>query len=114
MPICTKCDGRNMCEIGKASSMEIASLKWNSYINSILSPSNPDLLLFTEADYERFIKDSVREQEKVKSLLIEGVIDREKIRDKEQFVRINQALLIRLLNKLHAYNQTENLPKPAH
>ncbi len=89
--------------------MPIILNRWENLINNTLHPLNANLVSLTEAGIQNLIYESEAEQERVRALLIEGVIDRAKIRDKQQYVQVNQALLIRLLDKLYAYKQTEGL-----
>ena len=90
----------------KNSSMPILLNNWNFLINSILNPAYTELYSLTKESIRELIEQSEAEQEKTRNLLIEGIIDRQKVRDKQQFVQINQAILIRLLNKLHSYKQS--------
>lgn len=82
---------------------------WDTLINTSLNPISNIMDLVTDESIQTYINQSEAEGEKVKTLLLEGIIDRHKIRDKQQYVQINQALLIRLLDKLHFYRQAEKL-----
>ena len=85
--------------------MPIILNTWSTLIITTLNPSNAKLFLLTDESIQALINQSEAEQEIVRTLLIEGIIDRPKIRDKQQFVQVNQAILIRLLDKLHSYKQ---------
>ena len=56
-----------------------------------------------------FIEQSKEEQDKVRTLFLEGILGRPKIKDKQQYVKINQCMLIRLLDKLYSYKQEKDL-----
>ena len=83
--------------------------KWATLVSTTLNPLNMHLSSFQEEAIELIIKDSESEQEHVRSLLIEGITDIGKIRDKQEFVQFNQALLIRLIDKIHSYKQVSGL-----
>lgn len=89
--------------------MSIIFTKWNSLIIGKLNPSNADKALFTNDYIKSLILQSEAEQENVRTLLIESLIDKPNIRDKQQYVQLNQALLIRLLDTLHSYKQHQGL-----
>lgn len=89
--------------------MPIILQKWNTLINITLNPLSASSMSITDETIKSFIAQSESERENVKNLLIEGVIDRQKIMDKQQFVQVIQAMLIRLLNKLHTYKQVKQL-----
>lgn len=82
---------------------------WDTLISTTLNPSKANLSALTDESTQSIIGQSAEEQERVKSLLIESIIDKPKIRDKQQFVQVNQAILIRLLDKLHVYKQGEGI-----
>ena len=67
------------------------------------------LFSHNEESIQIFIEQSKAEQDKVRAVLIEGILERSKIMDKQQYVKLNQAMLIRLLDYLHAYKQKEEL-----
>jgi len=90
--------------------MAIVFQKWDSLISTTLNPAKANLTSLTDEDIQVLINDSEEEQEIVRTLLIEELINNPKIRDKQAFVQINQALLIRLLDKIYLYKQTEGLP----
>lgn len=89
--------------------MPIILEKWEVLINTSLSPLNATKLPTCDKAIKGLIAESEFEREKVRKLLIEGVIDREKIMDKQQYVQVVQAMLIRLLDKLYSYKQTKGL-----
>lgn len=89
--------------------MPIILEKWEVLINTSLNPLNATKLPTCDKVIKGLIAESELERERVRNLLIEGVIDRQKIMDKQQYVQVVQAMLIRLLDKLHFYKQTEGL-----
>ena len=83
--------------------------KWNTVINGRLSPLNTnDDLLAAEA-VQLVINESEDDQQTIRSMLIEDLIEKPNVMDKEQYVKVNQTLLIRILDKLFAYSQTKPL-----
>lgn len=89
--------------------MPIILQKWNTLINTTLNPLHTSTAQLSGEAIERFIAESESERENVRNLLIEGVIDRRKIMDKQQYVQIIQTMLIRLLDKLYSYKQNKGL-----
>ncbi len=85
--------------------MAILLSKWDSLISTTLYPSQTNLNLLSGESIQMFIYQSEIEREKVRALLFEGIINKPKIKDKQQFVKLNQAMLIRLLDKLYSYKQ---------
>lgn len=83
--------------------------KWNTIINGRLNPlyTNDDLLA-AEA-VQLMINESEDDQQTIRSMLIEDLIEKPNVMDKEQYVKVNQTLLIRILDKLFAYSQTRPL-----
>ena len=83
--------------------------KWNTIINGRLNPlyTNDDLLA-SEA-VQLVINESEDDQQTIRSMLIEDLIEKPNVIDKEQYVKVNQALLVRILDKLFAYSQTKPL-----
>ena len=82
---------------------------WNTLITTTLHPANYTLISHMDESIQIFIEQSKEEQDKVRTLFLEGILERPKIKDKQQYVKINQALLIRLLDKLYSYRQREDL-----
>ena len=93
----------------KTSSPSMILDKWNTVINGRLSPLNTnDDLLAAEA-VQLVINESEDDQQTIRSMLIEDLIEKPNVMDKEQYVKVNQTLLIRILDKLFAYSQTRPL-----
>lgn len=93
--------------------MPVILHKWEELITLKIIPSNLSLIPLTDENIQDFITQSEAERERVKRLLIEGIINRPKIRDKQQFVQVNQAMLIRLLDRLYSYKQYQGLSERA-
>jgi len=93
----------------KTSSPSMILDKWNTIINVRLNPiyTNDDLLA-SEA-VQLVINESEDDQQTIRSMLIEDLIEKPNVMDKEQYVKVNQTLLIRILDKLFAYSQTRPL-----
>ncbi len=83
--------------------------KWSALINNTLSSSLSPVELENIASINSIIAQSELERNNLKTLLIEGVIDRQKIRDKHQYVQVVQAMVIRLLDKLYSCKQVKGL-----
>ncbi|MEJ7823065.1 MAG: hypothetical protein WKF85_12130 [Chitinophagaceae bacterium] len=88
--------------------MPIIIQKWENLINNTLNPMSASNRL-TDDIIKSLIAESELEKENVRYLLIEAVVDRQKIGDKQQYVQVIQAMLIRLLDKLHYYKQNKGL-----
>lgn len=85
--------------------MAILLSKWDTLVSTTLYPSHNNLNLLSDISIQMIIYQSEIEREKVRTFLIEGIIDKPKIKDKQQFVQLNQAMLIRLLDKIYSYKQ---------
>ena len=93
----------------KTSSPSMILDKWNTIINGRLKPLNiNDDLLAAEA-VQLVINESEEDQQTIRSMLIEDLIEKPNVMDKEQYVKVNQTLLIRILDKLFAYSQIKPL-----
>jgi len=82
---------------------------WNILITSTLHPTNLDLFSCTDESIQNRITQSKEEQDKVRTLFLEGILERPKVKDRQQYVKLNQVILIRLLDQLFSYRQSENL-----
>lgn len=89
--------------------MSIILKKWDTLINTTLNPISESCRLINDESIKNLIAESEFERENVRNLLIEGVIDRQKIMDKQQYVQVTQAMLIRLLDRVHSYKQNSGL-----
>lgn len=84
--------------------------KWNILINEELCPYQESLNRLAEDEISTIIKESAAEVENVRNLLMEYFVNTLSISDKENFVKVNQALLIRLLDKLYSCRNS-NVPE---
>jgi hypothetical protein len=85
---------------------------WDTLVNSTLKPDNQQLQSPSDEQLHVLIYKSEAEWEKTRSLLIEGVISKPKIKDKHQYLQLHHAMLIRLLDKLYAYRQYQDVSDP--
>ena len=76
--------------------MPIILSPWESLITYTICPSASNLLALTDEYCQQLIYKSELEIEKVRTLIIINIVDKPEIKDKEQFIKLNQALLIRL------------------
>lgn len=84
--------------------------KWSALINETLCPYHEALGRLSEAEIAAIIHDSAGEVENVRNLLVDYLVNNPSISDKQQFVKVNQALLIRLLDKLYSC-KSDNVPE---
>lgn len=84
---------------------------WSAIVIGKVNPVNKQLLLFADDHIQSLIDESEAEMERVQSLLIEGMINKSNTRDKQEYIQINQALLIRLLDIVYSYEQNKTLSK---
>lgn len=84
--------------------------KWSTLINETLCPYHEALGRLPEAEIAAIIHDSAGEVENVRNLLVDYLVNNPSISDKQQFVKMNQALLIRLLDKLYSC-RNDNVPE---
>jgi len=82
---------------------------WNALINTTLHPANENLLSLPDESLQIIIQQSKEEEDKVRTLFLEGILERPKVKDKQQYVKLNQTMLIRMLDKLYYYRQKKNL-----
>lgn len=89
--------------------MPLVLNKWSALISGTLNPANGIIFSLTKESISDLIRQSEAEEEAVRANLIEGILDMPKIADKHQYVQVNQAILIRLLDKLYSYKQIPNV-----
>lgn len=89
--------------------MPVVLQKWDLLITNTLNPLRIDLSSLSAEEVNEIVHLSAVESEEVPKLLIKGMINRPNIRDKHQFVQVHQAMLIRLLNKVFTYQQSQNI-----
>jgi hypothetical protein len=80
-------------------------------ISETLHPTNNALFSLTDESIRIFIEESKEQQDKVRTLFLEGILERPKIKDKQQYVRLNQVMLICLIDKLYSYRQRKDMKK---
>jgi hypothetical protein len=89
----------------KTSSPSLILDKWNTIINGKLNPLN-DINDLLDADaIQLVINESEEDQQTIRSMLIEDLIEKPNVIDKEQYVKVNQTLLIRILDSLFTHSQ---------
>jgi len=86
---------------------------WNVFINSTLQPSHGSLLSLSNQSLQSLAKQSKDEEDRVRTLFLEGILERPKVRDKQQYVKLTQAMLIRMLDKLYFYSQKRDINNSA-
>ena len=84
--------------------------KWTILINETLCPYHEALGRLSEQEIGAIIHESAEEVENVRNLLVDYLVTNPSISDKQQFVKVNQALLIRLLDKLYSC-RNDNVPE---
>jgi hypothetical protein len=93
----------------KTSSPSMILDKWNTIIDDRLNPLNTNDDLVAAETLQLIINESEDDQQTIRSMLVEDLIEKPNVMDKEQYVKVNQTLLIRILDKLFAYSQTKPL-----
>jgi hypothetical protein len=89
----------------KTSSPSLILDKWNTMINGKLNPRNIINDLLDAEAVQLVINESEEDQQTIRSMLIEDLIEKPHVIDKEQYVKVNQTLLIRILDNLFTYSQ---------
>ncbi len=82
---------------------------WNIFINTTLHPANGNLLSLPDESLQSLIKQSKDEEDRVRTLFLEGILERPKVRNKQQYVKLSQAMLIRMLDRVYYYQHKQNL-----
>jgi len=93
----------------KASTPAIILDKWNTIVNVSLKPFNINEDLLNEEEIKLMINESDEDQQKIRSMLIEDMIEKSNAIDKVQYVKVNQTLIIRILDTLYEYGQIKPL-----
>ncbi len=76
--------------------------KWSTLIHEKLCPYHEHLDKLSDAEINAIINESAAEAENVRNLLVNYLINSSNISDKQQFIKVNQAMLIRLLDRLYS------------
>jgi hypothetical protein len=82
---------------------------WNMLISRTLDPQSQNFNALTDDSIQNLIEESDKEKEKVRTCFLEGILERPKVKDKQLYIKLNQSMLIRLLDKLFAYRKNGNL-----
>ena len=85
--------------------MEMILTKWDKLINETLNPFSQNINTLTDELIKTIIADTEAEKAALKATLIKDIINTTAIKDKEHYVHITQALLIRMLNKIYTYRK---------
>jgi hypothetical protein len=93
----------------KTSSPSIILDKWNTIITGRLNPLNINDELSDAEAIQLVINESEEDQQTIRSMLIEDLIEKPYVMDKEQYVKVNQTLLIRIVDKLFSHSQIKPL-----
>ncbi len=84
--------------------------KWTIFINETLCPYHEALGRLSGEEINAIVHESSVEVENVRNLLVDYLVNNPSISDKQEFVKVNQALLIRLLDKLYSCRK-DNVPE---
>ena len=105
-PICLSALENGLRKIKNTNAMPMILSKWEKLI-ATLDPLNQNLKSLPEKCIQNLINQSQEEQENVRDFLIEGIIERPNVPDKQHYVQVNQAMLIRLIDKIYSYQQSQ-------
>lgn len=83
-------------------------LSWNKLISESLCPEELEQLR-GEQFINEIIQRTLEENEQVKYRIIEDVLERTKIKDKKQYIKVTQVMIVHFLDKLYLYRQQRNL-----
>lgn len=90
----------------KINSPSIILDKWNTAIHGRLNPQNANNGLLSIEDLQFVMNESEEDHQTIRSMLLEDLIEKPNVIDKERYIKVNQTLLIRVLDSLFAYSQT--------
>ncbi len=74
--------------------------KWNVLINETLNPRVTTDLIITDELFQKVLYESREEQKRLRDLIVQDVLEKMKMKDKKQYVRLFQLLLVNLIDKL--------------
>lgn len=83
--------------------------KWDRFISGLLHPANLQNFLVNEQSIQLLMDQSETKRDSVRQQMIQQVFSMSKEKATELFVQQHQAVLIRLLDKLHDYMQAGNI-----
>lgn len=89
--------------------MPVILQKWNELITNRLNPLKIDFVPPSDKELDDISHQLEAESEKLPYQLIDDIINKPDVRDKQHYVQVHQAMLIRLLNKVFIYKQAEGL-----
>ncbi len=89
--------------------MSYSLQNWNKLVTETLHSSNAKHFSHTPESIQNIIQQSKDEYEKVRNHLIEDILERVRIKDKKQYIKVTQVMLVDLLDKLYSYKQLKEL-----
>jgi hypothetical protein len=81
---------------------------WNKFISESLCPEELEQLRGEEFMNE-ILERTMEQNEQVKYRIIEDLLERTKIKDKRQYIKVTQVMLVHFLDKLYSYGQQKRL-----
>ncbi len=90
-------------------SEEAISTFFPDYLSVILgriNPENDDVCRMSDDEMQRLTSEVVTTLSNAKAQLVDGMVGKAKIVDKQEFVQLNQSFLIQQLNRLYVYRQS--------
>jgi hypothetical protein len=79
---------------------------WSGLIQVALNPTGDIVSSPSEDSVQNIIQQSRQEKEQVVTLFLAGMLKRKKVKDKQQWVRITEAMLIELMDRIYTYEDT--------
>src|SRR5690606_26022948 len=83
--------------------------KWHTIIKGSLKPFNINEDLLNDEAIQRMINECDDDQQTIRSMLVEDLVERPNAIDKVQYVKVNQTLITRMLDRLYEYSQMKPL-----
>ena len=81
---------------------------WNKLISESLCPEELEQLRGEEFMNE-ILERTMEQNEQVKYRIIEDLLERTKIKDKRQYIKVTQVMLVHFLDKLYSYGQQKSV-----
>lgn len=85
-----------------------ALYEWENLIDKTLNPLNPELISFTDECIQKIVRQSEDRKEEFRRSVCTEIINIH-CTEKKQYIHIRQAMIIRLINKIHSYEQSDRL-----
>lgn len=82
---------------------------WDRMVTETLHPSGIERFTDLSEFRNTILEQSSEENEKVRFRIIKDILERTKIKDKEQYIKVTQVMLVELLDKLYSYKQVNEL-----